>query len=58
VWCFVHIVYLIGFKNRFLVLFRWSLRYISGHRGVRLIYRPLKEDADHFKRHHNNPPPA
>ncbi|MGH7301882.1 MAG: NAD(P)/FAD-dependent oxidoreductase [Candidatus Rokuibacteriota bacterium] len=36
-WLFVHIVSLIGFRNRFLVLFEWAWAYLSWQRGARLI---------------------
>jgi len=39
-WLVVHIVYLIGFRNRFLVLFEWAWAYVSWQRGARLITRP------------------
>jgi NADH dehydrogenase len=39
VWLFVHITYLIGFRNRFLVLFQWAWAYVSWQRGARLITR-------------------
>ena len=36
-WCFVHILYLIGFRNRFLVMFEWAWAYFTYGRGARLI---------------------
>ncbi|MGH9315532.1 MAG: NAD(P)/FAD-dependent oxidoreductase [Thermoanaerobaculia bacterium] len=36
-WCFVHILYLIGFRNRFIVMFEWAWAYFSYQRGARLI---------------------
>ncbi len=36
-WAFVHILYLIGFYNRFVVMFRWAWSYITFQRGARLI---------------------
>ena len=36
-WCFVHIFYLIGFRNRFVVMFEWAWAYASYQRGARLI---------------------
>jgi len=41
-WLFVHIAFLIGFRNRFLVLFQWAWAYISWQRGARLITRPWR----------------
>src|SRR5207244_11653293 len=37
VWIFVHILLLIGFRNRFVVLFDWAWSYLSFQRSARLI---------------------
>lgn len=42
-WCFIHIVYLIGFRNRFGVMVEWFYCFITGQRGVRLIYRSIEQ---------------
>jgi NADH:ubiquinone reductase (H+-translocating) len=36
-WLFLHLVFLIGFKNRLVVLVQWLTAYITRQRGVRLI---------------------
>jgi len=36
-WLFVHIWYLIDFRNRLAVLFDWAYGYVTYHRGARLI---------------------
>ena len=36
-WLFVHILFLIGFRNRFIVLFQWAWAYVTWQRGARLI---------------------
>lgn len=36
-WLAVHIFYLIGFRNRVLVLFQWAWAYLTFQRGARLI---------------------
>jgi NADH:ubiquinone reductase (H+-translocating) len=41
-WLFVHIFFLIGFRNRFLVIFQWAWSYITFDRGARLITEPIK----------------
>ena len=41
-WLFVHIMFLIGFRNRFLVLFQWAWAYVSWQRGARLITGPWR----------------
>jgi NADH:ubiquinone reductase (H+-translocating) len=40
-WLFVHIFFLIGFRNRFAVLFSWAWSYVTYDRGARLITGPL-----------------
>lgn len=37
IWFFVHILYLIGFRNRFIVAFQWAWAYLTFQRGARLI---------------------
>lgn len=36
-WLFVHIYYLIGFKNRFFVFYQWAWSYLTLQKGARLI---------------------
>ena len=36
-WLFVHITYLIGFRNRIVVLLEWAYAYFTSQAGVRLI---------------------
>jgi NADH dehydrogenase len=36
-WLFVHILYLIGFRNRLLVMIQWAGSYLTYDRGARLI---------------------
>jgi NADH dehydrogenase len=36
-WLFVHIFYLIGFRNRAIVMIQWAYSYFTLQRGVRLI---------------------
>jgi NADH:ubiquinone reductase (H+-translocating) len=36
-WLFVHIFFLIGFRNRILVMIQWAWSYLTYERGARLI---------------------
>lgn len=36
-WLFVHILFLIGFRNRLLVFVQWAWSYVTYERGARLI---------------------
>ncbi len=39
IWLFVHILFLIGFRNRLSVLLQWATAYLTYQRSVRLITR-------------------
>lgn len=36
-WLFIHLIYLVGFSNRLLVLIQWAWHYITKNREARLI---------------------
>lgn len=36
-WLFVHVMYIVGFKNKFFVMFQWAWSYVFNKRGSRLI---------------------
>ena len=42
-WLGIHIVYLINFKNRILVLMQWAWSYLTWAKGARIITQPLKK---------------
>ncbi len=59
-WCFVHILYLIGFRNRFIVLFEWAWAYLTWQRGARLITGEIETFGRRHSLHdspHPNPLP-
>ncbi len=37
IWLFVHLMYLVGFRNRVAVLLEWAWSYLTWQRGARLI---------------------
>ena len=39
-WAAVHIYFLIGVRNRFIVAFNWLWTYLTFQRGARLITNP------------------
>ncbi|MDE3048160.1 MAG: NAD(P)/FAD-dependent oxidoreductase, partial [Verrucomicrobiota bacterium] len=43
-WCFIHILYLIGFRNRMVVLMQWLFAFFGAQRGARLINRSVDEE--------------
>ena len=48
-WAFIHIIYLIGFRNRLGVMLEWGATMITGQRGVRLITRPIDQEIHKSK---------
>lgn len=42
VWMFVHLFFLIGFRNRMVVFVNWVYNYVRFDREARLIIRPFK----------------
>lgn len=45
-WLFIHLMLLVGFRNRVIVLFNWIWNYFSYDRAIRLIIRPYKQNTD------------
>ena len=43
VWVFVHLMKLVGFRNRLVVFVNWMWNYFSYDRGIRLIIRPFRK---------------
>lgn len=48
VWMFVHLFFLIGFRNRMIVFVNWVYNYVRFDREARLIIRPYKRDYSRF----------
>jgi NADH dehydrogenase len=44
-WLFVHIIFLVGFRNRFVVLFQWAWAYLTFNKGARLITRNFQSET-------------
>ena len=45
IWIFVHLVALVGFRNKVVVFFNWAYNYINYDKAVRLIVRPFKRNS-------------
>jgi len=45
-WVFVHILYLVGFRNRYFVLTEWAFAYFMHDRGARLIAEAGNDELD------------
>jgi NADH dehydrogenase len=51
IWLFIHILYLVGFRNRIFVLAQWGWMYFRYERGARLITGEIKGllSSQHYK---------
>jgi NADH dehydrogenase len=45
-WLFIHLIFLVGFRNRTAVLFQWAYSYFSYRRSARIITYLPQEPAD------------
>ena len=43
-WLFVHIIFLVGYRNRLVVLFQWAWAYLTFDKGARLITRNFQSE--------------
>ena len=43
VWMFIHLIALVGFRNKVITFFNWSYNYLNFDRGVRLIIRKFEK---------------
>lgn len=44
-WLFVHVVFLVGFRNRVAVLLQWAWAYFTFNKGARLITRNFQAEG-------------
>lgn len=44
-WLFVHIIFLVGFRNRIAVLIQWAWAYVTFNKGARLITRNFQAES-------------
>ncbi len=43
-WLFIHVIFLVGFRNRLAVLFQWAWAYFTFNKGARLITRNFQAE--------------
>jgi len=41
-WLFIHLILLVGFRNKIVALVDWAFSYFSSDQALRLIIRPFK----------------
>src|SRR5262249_55935984 len=45
-WLFVHLMYLVGFRNRIVVFINWLVSYVSYDSAMRLMIRPYTRNEE------------
>ena len=55
IWLFIHIFYLIGFRNRIMVMLSWAIRYLTFEQTVRLILPSSFAIQNYLERIENEP---
>jgi NADH dehydrogenase len=50
IWMFIHLWFLVGFRNRFITFFNWVYNYINYDKAARLIVRPFKNKENTIER--------
>lgn len=45
-WMFVHLLFLVGFRNKLVVFVNWVWSYFTYDKGTRVIIRPFKKKAE------------
>lgn len=45
IWMFIHLIQLVGFRNRLVALSNWMVNYFTYDKGIRLIIRPYKRSS-------------
>ncbi|HAF30901.1 MAG TPA: FAD-dependent oxidoreductase [Bacteroidales bacterium] len=50
IWMMVHLLFLIGFRNKTVVFANWLWNYFTYDRGIRLILRPSSKKKDRMSR--------
>lgn len=43
IWCFIHVAYLVSFRNRFIVMSQWMFLYLANRRNVCIITHSVDE---------------
>jgi NADH dehydrogenase len=43
-WLFIHVIFLVGFRNRLAVMFQWAWAYFTFNKGARLITRNFQAE--------------
>lgn len=48
-WMFIHLYFLVGFRNRLITFFNWIYNYVNFDKASRLIIRPFKSNKKNLE---------
>lgn len=48
-WMFIHLYFLVGFRNRMVTFFNWIYNYVNFDKAARLIIRPFKSNKKNLE---------
>ncbi|NJW52811.1 NAD(P)/FAD-dependent oxidoreductase [Salinimicrobium oceani] len=49
IWMFIHLYFLVGFRNRLVTFFNWVYNYVNFDKASRLIIRPFKSNKKNLE---------
>ncbi|MFD2519100.1 NAD(P)/FAD-dependent oxidoreductase [Salinimicrobium flavum] len=49
IWMFIHLYFLVGFRNRLVTFFNWVYNYVNYDKASRLIIRPFKSNRKNLE---------
>lgn len=49
IWMFIHLYFLVGFRNRLITFFNWVYNYVNFDKAARLIIRPFKSNKENLE---------
>lgn len=49
IWMFIHLYFLVGFRNRLVTFFNWVYNYVNFDKAARLIIRPFKSNKENLE---------
>ena len=49
IWMFIHLYFLVGFRNRIVTFFNWVYNYVNFDKAARLIIRPFKSNRKNLE---------
>ena len=49
IWMFIHLYFLVGFRNRLITFFNWVYNYVNFDKAAKIIIRPFKSNKENLE---------